>query len=150
MIEYRRPRVVDQSGLTLLEVILAVAILAIGILASLAMQSTALQSTRGMTVAQTYAKVAFTELDFQRSIFTTTNTPTAGSCEDRLSPADAAANFECNVVVIDCLVSAGAVTCPSTSGLPNAYLVEVTVSRPNDGALTLRRVLGERIYFDED
>lgn len=140
-----------RSGLTLLEVILAVAVLAVGILAALAMQSTALRASRGMTIAQTYTKIAFTELDFQRSIFTTTNTPVAGSCVDRLSAADSVANFDCDVVVVDCVVTSGVANCPPVNGtLPNAYLVEVTVSRPNDGSLTLRRVLGERIYFDED
>ena len=150
MTEQRRP-LMARSGLTLLEVILAVAILAIGILGALAMQSTALQTTRGMTVAQTFTKVAFAELDFQRSIFTATNTPIAGSCAERLSEADAAANFDCDVEVIDCLISGGAANCPAAGGvLPNAYLVEVTVSRPNEGSLTLRRVLGERVYFDEE
>ena len=150
MIVGARDHASDRTGLTLVEVVIAVAILAIGILAALAMQSTALQSTRRMTVAQAFTKIAFTELDFQRSVFTTTSAPAPGSCVGRLTGADAASGFECEVVVTDCVVTESAANCPPASGVPNAFLVDVIVGRPNDGSLTLRRVLGERVYFEEE
>lgn len=134
-----------ERGLTLIEVLIALAVIAIGILATLGLQATALQTTRAMSGAQTLTQIGFSELEFQRSIFTPTSTPPT-DCLARMSPADIAAGFGCEVVVLDCSVGSTSATCGGGTG--NAFLIEVTATRSIGPALTLRRVLGERTFTD--
>lgn len=141
-----------QGGLTLIEVLIAVALIAIGILAALAMQTTALQTTSRMTVTQTLTQVAFTELDFQRSIFTATQEPSAGSCNARMPDGLEAAGYDCEVIVEDCEITSAGAVCGGavTSDEPNAFLVRISASRASGEEMSLSRVLGERTYFEDD
>ena len=141
-----------QAGLTLIEVLIAVALIAIGILAALAMQTTALQTTSRMTVTQTLTQVAFTELDFQRSIFTATGGPSAGSCDGRMPNGLFGAGYRCEVIVDDCEVTSTSALCGGavTTDEPNAFLVRISATRTSGEEVSLNRVLGERTYFEED
>lgn len=137
-------------GLTLIEVLIAVAILAIGILGALALQTTSLQTTRQMSDVQALTQVAFRELEFQRTVFDGLP-PEDLDCVAGLSAAGAGRGYECDVVVVDCLVVAGQASCPpNVAGPGNAFLVQVTATGPAGGSVTLQRLLGERVYEDEE
>ena len=137
-------------GLTLIEVLIAVAILAIGILGALALQTTSLQSTRQMSDVQALTQVAFRELEFQRTTFDGLP-PGDLNCEAGLATVGERQGFECDVVVVDCHVAAGQASCPPVGAEPeNAFLVQVTATGPTGGSVTLQRLLGERVFEDEE
>lgn len=138
------------AGLTLIEVLIAVAILAIGILGALALQTTSLQTTRQMSDVQALTQIAFRELEFQRSVFDG-SPPADLDCDAGLAAVGASRGYVCDVVVVDCHVAAGQASCPPAGAGPeNAFLVQVTATGPTGGSVTLQRLLGERVFEDEE
>ncbi|MDZ7800519.1 MAG: prepilin-type N-terminal cleavage/methylation domain-containing protein [Trueperaceae bacterium] len=139
-----------RAGLTLLEVIIAVAILAIGILAAAGLQTTALRTTRNVSLIQALTERANEELAFQRSVFDRDLEPTAGACSSPVSDSDPYRDeIVCTVEVFDCVVTAGSSAACDDSGAGNAFLVRVTTTSPlGPREVVLQRVLGERPYFD--
>src|SRR5690554_6776688 len=107
-----RPGQTREAGLTLVEVVIAVAILAIGVLAVFALQGNALRGTRGAVLSQQMAKLAQSELQLQREFSRYVSAPVRGeSCRSGL-PSDA---FACTVDVLPCEMSGADIACRDAS-----------------------------------
>lgn len=112
-----------RRGLTLVEVIIAIAVLAIGILAALALQSNALRASSTARAIQEVTKIADAELVVRRQGGTGTGCLTA-----------APAGYTCTLVVQPCQVVSGAFSCGSGSA---AQLLTLTVAGPRDQSITV-------------
>ena len=71
---------VEKSGLTIIEVVIAVSVLAIGVLAMAGLQSSSLQGTRDASINQEIANLAYLELELQRSFRRVTEQEIGGTC----------------------------------------------------------------------
>lgn len=133
MIQRRR-----SDGLTLIEVVIAIAVLAIGVLAAFAMQVSALQGTRAATINQEMSNIAQSELELQRAFARTISGPGAGlTCRTAFEqPA-----YTCSVTVRACSFTAGALACGgSVTGTPAAWQITVSVQGPQGRQLQVSTV----------
>ncbi len=123
------------NGLTLLELLIALAVLSVGIVAGAAMQTTALRTTNRATVLQQGVKIATAELEMQRQLATPANKTTCLS--------GASAGYTCEAVVVPRSVSGTALTCASTvpTGSRVAYRVTVTISGPLESQYSLTSLI---------
>ena len=121
------------AGLTLVEVLIAIAVLAIGILAAVGLQTTSLQASSRARIVQEMTKVAESELAIRRSIVSTT--------ADVACITPVGTGFGCAVVVTPCaLGGGGAFTCPSAS--PSAHRITVTVTGPRNATEAVTGLVG--------
>lgn len=138
------------DGLTLIEVLIAIAVFAAGIVAVFGMQATALRTNRGLAEVQVLMQRADAELDMQRARFELTSAPSGPACISDPSPLDVSIETVCTVTILDCEIDATNVAACDTSGAGNAYLVQVNVSlRDREREVVLFRVLGERPFYEE-
>jgi prepilin-type N-terminal cleavage/methylation domain-containing protein len=122
-----------QCGLTLLEVVIAIAIIAVAVLAAAMIQANALRSSGKATAIQRVTKLAEQELELRRQIV-----PTAGtnlSCSSTV-----ASGYTCQVDVLGCQLSAGALSCSTGVTTPVAYQINVLVGGPKGDSVSLRTV----------
>lgn len=97
------------SGLTLVEVIVAMAILAVGILAVFMLQATSLRGTRTAAASQTLTNMAQSELQLQREFSRHVRSPVRG--ETCRSLADGDDRYDCEVRVFPCELVGGSLVC---------------------------------------
>ena len=122
------------SGLTLLEVVIAVAVLAVAVLAVFALQGTALRGTRGAVLSQEMANLAQSELQLQREFSRYVSAPVHGeSCRSGL-PSDA---FACTVDVLPFEMS-GADIAFRDASVTDAVARQVDVVITGPGGATFR------------
>lgn len=122
-----------QSGLSLIEVIIAVAIVAVAALAAAMIQANTIRSTGKAVAIQKVTKLAEQELELRRQI-----TPSAGtnlSCSSTV-----ASGYVCQVNVLGCQLNAGTLTCSTSVTTPVAYQINVAVSGPKGDAIQLRTI----------
>lgn len=109
------------SGLTLLEVVIAVAILAVGALGAAGLQATGLRATRGAQDIQRLNTVARSQVDVWRGVTFTNTTPSSSDC----STTDIA----CIVEVRPCALTGASLACDLASvAEPVAHAISVTVN----------------------
>ncbi len=134
-----RPGQTREAGLTLVEVVIAVAILAIGVLAVFALQGNALRGTRGAVLSQEMANLAQSELQLQREFSRYVSAPVRGeSCRSGI-PADA---FECVVDVLPCELSGGSIVCRNSSvASAVARQIDVIITGPGNAAFKASTVV---------
>lgn len=113
------------SGLTLVEVVVAILVLAVGVLGAVALQGTSLRANRTATEIQQLTAAARSELDVWRARLESSvyDGPQDGNC--LASEAES-----CEVRILPCALSGTALTCsPGHLSLPVAQSVTVTVKR---------------------
>lgn len=121
------------AGLTLLEVVIAVAILAIGALAAAGLQASGLRATRAAQDMQRLNTVARSQVDVWRGANLTGTVPSASDC----STSDIA----CIVEIRPCALSGSLLACDLTSvAQPVAHAISVEVSSA-ERQLTLTTVV---------
>ncbi len=126
-------------GLTLVEVVVAVAILAIGVLAVFALQGNALRGTRSATIAQEMSNLAQSELQLQREFARHVSSPVWGeTCRSGI----AIDVFGCTVDVLPCELSGNSIVC-RTSSVSDAVArqVDVTISGPGNQSVKVSTVV---------
>jgi prepilin-type N-terminal cleavage/methylation domain-containing protein len=117
-------------GLTLVEVLIAIAILAIGILAALGLQSSALAASRQARIVQELTKIAEAELSIRRTMVSDPNDVT---CVAQIAPG-----FTCGIIVTPCVVAVGgSFTCATGTTGPVAHRLTVTATGPGSRQLTV-------------
>jgi type IV pilus modification protein PilV len=121
----------QMSGLTLIEVLVAMMLLSVGVIAAAALQGTALRASSKATRIQAVTKIAEAELDYRRQV-DLSETETA-NCETH--------NDGCTVVITPCDVvvtsSSASFDCSSNPEDVRAYRVSVSVDGPGDEDITL-------------
>lgn len=111
----------SSAGLTLLEVVIAVAILAVGALGAAALQASGLRATRAAQDVQRLNTVARSQIDVWRGASLTATTLASIDC----STSDIA----CVVEIRPCALAGASLACDlGTVALPVAHAVNVTVS----------------------
>lgn len=120
------------SGLTLIEVLLAIAILAVGVLAAAGLQTTALGTNRRVRALQEVTDAANSEIQLQRSMWP----PQDGACQATGTVND---RLECVVEVVSCPISDSGSSCSEAD--PNAYLVTVRARATSGENLELKTVV---------
>lgn len=121
-------------GLTLVEVLIAVALLGVGVLAVAGLQVTGLRASRTARVMQQLNSVAVVELDAWRGAKLETQEPLRASCATT-------ADDGCSVEVLPCIVSGPDLVCDGRRVTEAAaYAITVTV-RADASAVELRTVV---------
>lgn len=114
----------SRSGLTLVELMVALFILVVGILAAVGLQGTALRGTRSAVIAQELNNYAESELQIQREITRHSNTFVANQSCQIVVPQ----GFECFVDVRPCELHVSELVCGnSTVEHPAARQITVRV-----------------------
>lgn len=109
------------NGLTLLEVVIAVAILAVGVLAAAMLQASSLRATRAAQDLQSINLVARSQIDSWRGSQLTQTTAETFDCSTGA--------LTCEVVVRPCTLAGGGLTCTLATVVdPPAHAVLVTVA----------------------
>lgn len=113
---------IRSTGLTLVEVMIAVLVLGVGVLAAAGLQTSALQATRSAQATQQLASIARSELDVARGTRYGQTEPETNACTTRPTG--------CHVDVAPCTVSGGgSLDCTlALVATPDAHLVTVTVA----------------------
>lgn len=128
-------------GLSIIEVVLAMAVLAIGVFAAFSMQSGSLQATRTATITQELSNIALSEIELQRA-FTRDVRETATGLTCRTSYEKPA--YTCSVTVHPCTYAGSTLTCNSGSlaeGVVSAARqIIVTVTGPQGRQASLATV----------
>lgn len=125
----------SSTGLTLIEVLIAIVILAVGVLAAAAMQTTALRASNDAQAIQGVTKTAEAEIEFRRQIDLTATAGQQPTCKTAV-----ATGYTCVVSVVPCSLSAGALSCSSGALSSVADQATVTVNGPRSKTITLRTV----------
>ncbi len=126
-------------GLTMIEVVIAMAILSFGVLGAFALQTAALQGTRSAISAQDLANAARSELHIQSQFRRTTGSVVTGeSCRTGVI----ASGLSCTVNVFPCSGSASSITCVSTNVTAvAAHQIVVVVTAQDGRTISLRTVV---------
>lgn len=118
------------AGLSLVEVTVALFIFAVGVIAAASLQVSALRASSTARTVQEVTNAARTEMELQRQA------PKSG-CQ-----AAVPEGYSCTAEVSPCRVQGGALVCgAATSAELAAHQVTVTVTGPQDRAITLRTVV---------
>lgn len=125
----------SSTGLTLIEVLIAIVVLAVGVLAAAAMQTTALRASNDARAIQGVTKIAEAEIEFRRQIDLTTPAGKGTTCKTAVTTG-----YTCVVDVLPCSLSATALSCSSSASAPVADQATVTVDGPRSKTITLRTV----------
>lgn len=128
------------DGLTLVEVVVAIAILAIGVLAVFALQGSALRGTRTATIAQELSNLVQSELQLQREFSRHVNAPVWGeSCRSGIVRDDV---YTCTVDVLPCEMAGSDLRCRAASVSDAvARQIDVTITGPGNQALKASTVV---------
>lgn len=128
------------SGLTLLELLIAIVVLAVGVLAAASMQTSALSASNRSRVAQEVTNTARTEIERQRQ-FVRSGTAPALASPTCLSTVPS--GYTCTVTVVPCRIAntPPVLVCATGTGTVVADQVTVSVSRPQASPATLRTVI---------
>lgn len=125
------------SGLTLIEVLIAIVVLAVGVLAAASMQTSALSASSRARIAQEVTNTARTEMERQRQVVRSGISPASLECLPT-SPS-------CTVTVAPCRIvtSSGtpALSCTTGTGPVVADQVIVRVVGPQSSTVELRTVV---------
>jgi prepilin-type N-terminal cleavage/methylation domain-containing protein len=101
-----------RTGLTLIEVIIAVFVLAVGVLGAFALQATALSGSRNASELQELANVAASELEIQSEFRRSVGSAVlGGTCRT----SGVLAGIGCVVDVYPCGASSSAITCTNAN-----------------------------------
>jgi prepilin-type N-terminal cleavage/methylation domain-containing protein len=122
-----------RSGLTLIEVVIAVAVIAVGVLAALGLQSSALSATGTARASQEVSKLAEAELAIRREM---TLAPVTQPCR-----ATVPAGYTCTVTVSACSLGSGTFSCGGTIAAPVAHFVTVSVTGPRSSVLSVNALV---------
>lgn len=125
----------SETGLTLIEVLIAIVILAVGVLAAATMQTTALRASNDARAIQGVTKTAEAEIEFRRQIDLTATAGQEPTCKTTV-----ATGYTCVVSVVPCSLSAAALSCSSGVSSPVADQATVTVNGPRSKTITLKTV----------
>jgi prepilin-type N-terminal cleavage/methylation domain-containing protein len=132
------------SGLTLIEVLVALVVLAVGVLAAATMQATSLRASNNARAIQEVTKLAEGEIAFRRQANLTTSPGNLATCQSVSSLPTT--DHTCQVAVRPCQLSSTtppAMSCP-VGGVATADQVAdqvtVTVTGQRDETITLRTV----------
>jgi prepilin-type N-terminal cleavage/methylation domain-containing protein len=123
-----------RSGLTLLEVVIAVAVLAVGVLAALGLQGTALNATGRARASQEVSKLAQAELAIRREM---TLAPVTNQACRTIVPT----GYGCTVTVSACSLASSTFSCTGTIATPVAHFVTVNVTGPRSPVLTVNALV---------
>jgi len=115
------------SGLTLIEVMIAIVVLAVGVLAAASMQTTALRSSNDARAIQAVTEFAERKIELLRQ-----SEPTSGTTDCSESP------YTCTAVVRACQLSGSTLIC--TGSGTDAYQITVTVTGLREKTVTLKTV----------
>lgn len=125
-------------GMTLLEVLIAIAVLAVGVLAAAAMQTTALRASNDARAIQDVTEFAEREIELRRQFDLSS---TAGKSTTCTSVTPLPTDYTCNVEVRNCQLSGTALSCSTGSvTTPVADQITVTIGGPREKTITLRTV----------
>lgn len=138
----------SDTGLTLIEVLVAIVILAVGVLAAATMQTTALRASNDAKAIQGVTKLAEGELELRRSISLSTFPGNSTDCQSVDKDADGKpkvpTGYTCGVVIRPCGLSSTtppALSCPATGvSNPVADQATVTVNGPRSKTIALKTV----------
>lgn len=124
-------------GLSLIEVIIAVAVVAVAAFAAFMVQANSIRSSARAQTIQRVTKLAESEMEINRQVVSA-----AGSnqiCQNTMPRG-----YSCNLTIKYCNLSSNALSC-SLSGVstPVARLVDVQITGPYSQNVSLRRVIGQ-------
>lgn len=122
-------------GMTLLEVLIAIAVLAVGVLAAAAMQTTALRASSDARAIQDVTEFAEREIELRRQFDLNS---TAGKSPTCTSVAPVPTGYTCAVEVRACQLSSSTLSCTGTG--TDADQVVVIVTGPREKTITLRTI----------
>jgi type IV pilus modification protein PilV len=123
-----------RSGLTLLEVVIAIVVIAIGVLAALGLQSTALRATGTARASQEVSKLAEAELAIRREM-------TLAPVTDQTCRTNVPTGYGCFVTVRGCFLASNTFTCTSTTQSTLSHLVTVRVTGPRHPELVVNALV---------
>lgn len=123
------------TGLTLIEVLVAIVILAVGVLAAAAMQTTALRASSDARAIQDVTEFAEREIELRRQFDLSSTTGKSTTCT---SVAPVPTGYTCAVEVRACQLSGSTLSCTGTG--TEADQITVTVTGPRGKTVTLRTV----------
>ncbi len=126
------------AGLTLIEVMIAMAVLSIGVLAAASLQTTSLSASSKARIIQEVTNTARTEMERQRQ-FVRTGTGPAPASPSCLSTAPT--GYTCTVTVVPCRIVSNALSCGPGNGTVLADQVTVRVVGPQASSVELRTVV---------
>lgn len=128
------------SGVTLVEIMIAVAIIAIIVLVIASMQGTALRANTQAQRLQTATSLAEAELELQRQ--RTQLGQLAAPCEIETTGLAGFDRFSCKVSAYPCRYFAGTLSCQANGvSDPVAYQLVVEVTGPADTRVSLQTVV---------
>lgn len=130
----------SSGGLTLIEVLVALAVVAIGLIAVAGMQTTGLRGTRSATETQVMSNIAHSELQLQR-VF---DRHVSGAVtEETCRSGGYGEQYECRVNIYPCELSSAALDCRNTTQVKNvvAHQVVVQVQGPGNSRVEAATVV---------
>lgn len=128
----------SRSGLTLIELIIAIAIIAIGITAAIALQTSSLRYSSQAEIINHVTRAAEGEIEWRRQISIGTTSVGTKKCQSIMPDTIVA----CEVVILPCVLPAGTneFTCIDTVISPIAYELVVNVTGTRNQQVSVRSV----------
>ncbi len=125
------------QGLSLIEVMIAIAVVAVAAFAAFTVQANSIRSSARAQAIQQVTKLAESEMELHRQVVIA-----AGSnqtCQNNMP-----SGYTCTVAVQYCNLTSGSLSC-ALSGVssPVARLVNVQISGPHAQSVSLKRVLSQ-------
>ena len=118
------------KGLSLIEVLIAVAVLGIGVLAAAALQQSSLSASSSASITREATRFAESELELQK----------AGVASTCLTTESLPEAYDCQVDITTCSLQPLGVSCDNSMPVV-ADLVRVTISAPRDTSVALATVV---------
>ena len=122
----------SDTGLTIIEVLIALVIFAVGVMALAQLQTSSLRFSSQAEQLRTATQIAEGEIEWRRQ---TAITVGANPC-DSYTPE----GFTCSVTIIPCNASGDGLTCAAGLVAPVAYEITVAVTGPRIEEFSLRTV----------
>lgn len=123
------------TGLTLIEVLIAIVVLAVGVLAAAAMQTTALRASSDSRAIQGVTEFAEREIELRRQFDLNSAAGRSTTCT---SVTPTPTDYTCGVLVSACQLSGSSLACAGTG--TDADQIVVTVTGLRGKTITLRTV----------
>lgn len=130
----------SRGGLSLIEVIVAIAILAIGVLAAALFQTSTLRTNTDASLRVQATRIATTEMELRRQTFyDPADEDEAPRADGTIPCRTAVAGFECSAVVQNCelavALAGSSLDCASAGAEFTTYQISVRVTDPRGGVV---------------
>ena len=127
----------QQTGLSLIEVMIAIMMIAVAVIAAAGLQGAALKNTAKAQAVNEVTKIAENELSLQRQ----------SDSGDTTCSTDVPSGYTCSVSYVPCRIQSGAMTCSSTvtSGV-RAYQISVSVADSRQNTISLSTIAALKQY----